>query len=221
MFINEGIPIALWIVSQVFGVLVIAAVFITFQMKRKTMILWGMFFGNLFSVGMHAFLGNWAVVGISAVTALKSLAFIYTTVNKDKMPKWISFATFLLFSALAIFAVILTNVILTNPNANWYDWVMLGAQLFANWTQWAKEGHWIRFSSGAFSVLGLYNNILFMNVMGLVIAGVKLGSIGLYYIRLHASKKLKAKPPRCRECPKGMDSCEKCPYRMTLTVQSD
>ena len=213
MFINEGISIGMWIAAQAFGVLVVASVFITFQFKKKTLILWGMFIGNLMGIGMHMFLGNYAVAAISAVTAIKSLAFIYTTVNKDQMPKWLSLATFIVFTALAIFAVILTNVILTNPNANWSDWVMLGAQCFANWTQWAKGGHWIRFSSGTFSVLATVNNILFMNIMGLVISGIKLTSIALFYIREHRKREPLPYPFICNKCPYNRD-CAKCPYRI-------
>jgi len=194
-------------------------------MRHKTGILWVMAVANALGVLMHGFLGNWAVMGISAVTALKSLAFIWTTKKGGKIPYWLSLAIFLNFTILAVFAVILTNVILTNPNANWSDWVVLGAQCFANWTQWAKSGHWIRFSSGSFSVLATVNNIMFMNVMGLVISGIKLFSISIFYIRLHRETKNKKPislsdeplpyPFICQACPFNRD-CENCPYRIDI-----
>lgn len=191
LFINTDIPLYMWIISQVFGLFVIVSVFMTFQMKKKTWILWGMAIANTMSVFMHAFLGNWAVAAISAVTALKSVSFIWTTKKEGKIPAWFSFSIFVFFSLFAAGAVAFTHFgPMDNPNANWYDWVILGAQIIANFTQWRLGPHWIRASSALFSILAIVNNIMFLNVMGLINSGIKLTSIALIYIRLGREKKL-------------------------------
>lgn len=176
-----------WWISQFFGILVIASVYITFQSKDKIKILCIMGVANLFATLMHVFIGNWGVAAISLVTAFKSVAFIFTTKRSGTISKAFSATVFWFFSAFAIGAVLVTHFMF--DGGHFTDWPILAAQIFANYTQWAKNSHWIRLSSGLFSVLAIGNAIFFLNIMGIVVAVIKLISITVFYIRIQREKK--------------------------------
>ena len=182
-FFQIHVPIWQYTLSQVIGVFVIISMVFVFQSKNKVRMLLLMALASLLSVFMQVLLENYAVAGIAGVTFFKSLSFAWTTKKGASLPPWVGTVAFLVFSSAAVVPVVLL----------WHHWVefaILGAQIFANFTQWRSGTHMMRLSGFLFAVLMIANNIMFLNGAGMIISMFTIISVIIFYVRHFRQKKI-------------------------------
>ena len=181
------IPVVLWmfILSQFFGAINIIIALIRYQYKSKAKTLRLAAVGNVFKALNYAFLLNWSLAGLKIVSIAKNLIFAKTSAHDSRIHFWKSFSIFMIFcliSAAVVFATWWFNNL-------WYEWVILGVVLFANFGKWVKGIHWLRASAIVYRTAMIVNSVLFFfNPTNLIKAIVVIVSISIFYIRLLKEK---------------------------------
>jgi len=181
------LPVILWmfIVSQVFGAINIIIALIRYQYKDKAKTLRLAAVGNVFKSLNYAFLMNWSLAGLKVVSIAKNLIFAKTSAPDSKIKFWHSFAIFLFFCLISTATVFVAWWF----NRVWFEWVILGAVLLANFGKWAKGIHLIRGTAVVYRIVMIFNSIFFfLNPTNLIKAVVVIFSITVFYIRLLREK---------------------------------
>lgn len=181
------LPVVLWmfIISQFFGLINILIALFRYQYKDKAKTLRLAAVGNIFKSLNYAFLLNWSLAGLKVVSIAKNLIFAKTSAPDSKIKFWKSFSIFLFFCAVSTAVVFVTWW----HTRLWFEWVILGAVLLANFGKWAKGIHLIRGTAVVYRGVMIVNSILFfLNPTNLIKAVVVIGSITVFYCRLLAEK---------------------------------
>ena len=176
----------MFIISQFFGLINIAIAFYRYQIKDKAKTLRLAAFGNVFKALNYAFLLNWSLAGLKVVSIGKNLMFAKTSSPDSKIKLWQSISIFVFFcliSAAVVFATWWFNRL-------WFEWVVLGAVLFANFGKWKKGMHILRISAVFYRSVMIVNSIFFfLNPTNLIKAVAIIVSITIFYIRFFREKR--------------------------------
>jgi len=175
------LPVILWmfIISQIFGAINIIIAFIKFQYKEKAKTLKLSAVSNVFKALNYAFLLNWSLAGLKVVSIFKNLFFAKT--SKGEVKRWKSILGFVIFSMISA-GVVLWAWWFTRL---WFEWVILGVVLFANFGKWVKGTHIMRSSQLVYRVAMIINSIVwFLNPTNLIKAVAVIISIIIFYVRL-------------------------------------
>ena len=188
------LPVVWWafIISQIFGLVNIIIAFIKFQYKDKAKTLRLSAIGNVFKSLNYIFLLNWSLAGLKVISIFKNLFFAKT--SKGDVKLWKSILGFVIFSLIS------TGVVFWAwwYSREWFEWVILGVVLFANFGKWVKGIHILRTSQLVYRLAMIYNSIfVFLNPTNLIKAVAVITSIIIFYIRLLREK-----------CKKKKDSVE-------------
>jgi len=192
------IPVLLWmfILSQVFGAVNIIIAIIRYQFKDKAKTLRLAAVGNVFKALNYAFLLNWSLAGLKLVSIAKNLLFAKTSTGKVKF--WKSVAIFIFFCIVSTVVVFVTWWF----NRLWFEWVILGAVLIANFGKWVKGMHWLRGTAIVYRSIMIVNSLLFfLNPTNLIKAVGVIVSITIFYIRLIIERRKKKNTPEQEETP--------------------
>jgi len=184
------LPVVLWmfIISQIFGLVNIVIAFIKFQYKNKAKTLKLSAVGNIFKSLNYAFLLNWSLAGLKLVSIVKNLVWAKESKNPAAVKFWKSLLMFIFFSLVSAFVVFLAWW----SNRIWFEWVILGVVLFANFGKWKKGIHWMRISQFVYRGAMIVNSILFfLNFTNIIKAVAVMISIIIFYVRFFGEKKIK------------------------------
>lgn len=175
-----------WIVSQVFAIITLICVALGFQFKSKSSTLLVSGLAAIFLALSVAFLENWILVGLMAISAVRSFTFAW--VDSRKTPISAAMHFFLMLSFMVL-TVILTVITMIYFEWWWFDFFLLTASLFIIFGQWAKGIHFLRIALVVYSVFAIINHAVFLNVTAILVESVIIVSIVIFYIRFYFGKK--------------------------------
>jgi len=176
-----GVSIPWFVISQVFGVMILIVIFITFQQKNKErLLLWSIFMMVLFFL-MWAALDQWTIAAISGVGAVRNVAFYWLKKNQDRVSRGMSIAILVVFIAFTVTVGFLTR-------SEWFDLVIIISSSFFVIALWQNNPHILRFIGFINGGIFLAVNILLLNIMGMLIELSFITSIIVFYIRYYRRK---------------------------------
>ena len=189
----SGVNMPLWIVSQIFAALALAAIVYAMAISKtkvKTMI--AIVFYNVLMLVSTALLANWLFVGIYSVSIVRDSFFIW---REKKFPdnKALAYATLVLFLIVSIVVSVFTiDWGLSSPQLALAIVIQIMA-LFIIYGAWAKGVHMIRISRFAFNVFSILNYFIFKNYVAILSSTFTLISIIVFYVRYFRKKRAQDK----------------------------
>jgi len=177
MWFEINVDLWQWILSQALGLVGVVLLFITFQAKTKSRMLFLQAIAVLIGAVSTALLENYVLTGLLVFAAVRNFIFLGLDKYEKRVSKLFSYFTLAILLASVVLIVIFTRTW-------WYDWVIMVFALLTTQAKWMKGEHLIRITSLMYSIIVIVNHIAFMNLMGLVIDVVIIISIVLFYIKL-------------------------------------
>jgi hypothetical protein len=194
--LDASIPLWVWILAQVLGVITIIFDFISYQMKDQRRYLLIFSIGSFFWMMMFIVLGNLTLILIAFFSVLRSMVFWW--IFAKKTPKRIlGGRIFLAFALLIGFYGAYLSLSAAPPDERIYHWFVLITALLFVVGQYLPSKHYVRFFAFfyAIAVMVLVMVEGGMNIMGILIELAKIVSIIVFYclaIRNHFySKEIK------------------------------
>jgi len=173
-----------FIVAQVLGVLGLIVVFIAFQTKDKVKLLILDGIANLLMGLAYLAMGLYVIAAINFVAFGRDLAFAWLNNSRKKGEVHPVISVGLLFIFWAAFAAAIIML-----RQSWIDWIILGLILIYVYSLWNKGNHLVRIVCLLLSVVFAYINATALNIMGVVVEGVYIVAITVFYIRLAFGKR--------------------------------
>lgn len=174
------VPLHVWIISQVFMTiaLVIAMSALQVRSKIKTMLL--IAGACLFNALGCAFQLNWVVFTFVAITAVRMLFFAYFEKRNQSgraVGRWCA-------PVVLIVAVVATIIVVSFTWAWWFDWVLLVASCLTVLGTFLRGIHFMRLAMLTYDICVIVNYAVFVNIIGIVMELLLIGSAVVFYIRL-------------------------------------
>ena len=173
-FFEIRVPMWMWILSQVIGVISIILWFIIYQQKDKARQLGLSSIANLLGVVTTFLVGNYVKAGTNAVNCAKNAIFSLTNKNNVTNKK-------ILFLLVCLFSII-NVVVVVSIWTIWLDWVLLGMALILNYGKAFGDIHWVKIPNMIWNILGLVYAMMFMSITGMILHIVIISSIIIFYI---------------------------------------
>jgi len=187
-FSFDEISLTFWIFSQIFALIALVIIIWAFQVKSKSRTLALIVIFNSLMAASTALLGNWLMVGIYCVAALRDVVFLW---REKKYPdnRNISLATLLSFIIIAVAIAAFTIDWFADAPLLILAVVIQIMALFIIYGSWAKGIHMVRISRISFSIFVGINHVLFLNFTGVVIEAVSITTVTIFYVRFFAKKR--------------------------------
>jgi len=174
-----------WITSQIIAFIAVLLGMYSLLRKRKTETLLYGAFVPLFLALSVLLLDNWVVFYILLLAGVRNFLFSWFALREEQgrpiNPK-ITFLAMLSFMAATIVAVAFTW-------EWWFDWLLLASSLFIIYGGWAKGIHKMRIGFFSYDSLVIVNFIVYLNVIGILMSVLLLGSTVVFYIRYFKKRK--------------------------------
>lgn len=166
----------MYIASQIFAVVALICVFISFQWKKKsTLLVWSALTNVCLAIS-YLLLLDWIGFALLTVATVRCICFFFLRKEESKVPQWISICCLFLF----LIAHCISTALLWSE---WYDFVLLAGIIFLTFGLWTKGGNLVRIATLTYASLMIVHNIAVHNWMALMVDIVTIISIFIYYIR--------------------------------------
>lgn len=179
------VPLPLWITSQVLAVFALICAMWAFQIKSKKLTLLMIAIACVFNSTSSAFINNWVVASMLAVSVIRCFIFAYLEHRKEK-GKYVSEK--LTFVLMLVF-MLATCILVAFFWSWWFDFVLLAASLGTIYGNRAKGIHAMRITCLCYDTLVIVNHIVFFNIVGIIMQILIVSSSIVFYIRYFANKR--------------------------------
>ena len=180
--LDASIPLWVWILAQIFGVITIIFDFISYQMKDQRRYLLVFSIGSFFWTLMFITLGNLTLVLIALFSVLRSMVFWW--IFAKKTPKRILGGRIFLGIALLIgFYGAYLSLSAAPEHERIYHWFVLITALLFVVGQYLPSKHYVRFFAFFYAIAVMVLVIVEggLNIMGILIELAKIVSIIVFY----------------------------------------
>ena len=184
------VPIWVFIISQVFGLLYLIIFSYALQIKDKSKTLKWYAIGNILSIFSNALLLNFVLVGTKSVSFFKNISFSWLQKNRGKTSKLFSFFILVFFILLAYIVGIFTW------NGLWFNWVLISMLAISYYGEWHKNIHLLRIGSFLYISAVFVNALMFTNVADMIMCMITVVAIIFFYLRLYKDKKTQKRLPQ-------------------------
>jgi len=167
-----------FIVAQIFGLLGLVVVFITFQTKNKVKLLILDALANLLMAVAYFAMSSHILAIVNLIACFRDIAFAW--LNKHRTHGKVHPA--ISIGLLALFWIAFTVSILLTWQS-WLDLLILGLVLLYVFTLWNKGTHLVRILCLLLSIVFVVINVSTFNIMGIVVESVYIISITVFYVR--------------------------------------
>ena len=180
--LDASIPMWVWILAQVFGVITIIFDFISYQMKDQRRYLLIFSIGSFFWMLMFITLGNLTLILIAFFSVLRSMVFWW--IFAKKTPKRIlGGRIFLAFALLIGFYGAYLSLSAAPEDERIFHWFVLITALLFVVGQYLPSKHYVRFFAFFYAIAVMVLVIVEGggNIMGVLIELAKIVSIIVFY----------------------------------------
>ena len=177
------VPLWLWIISQVIGLVQIVFWVIIYQQRNKAKQLKLSAGANAVALVVNLMVFNFVRAGMKVVAVLKSLVFWQINKRQETGRRVsITARTIIAFVACSL-NIAMAAIVWWLVAYVWFDWVLLAAAFVTNFAKLFGGIHAIKLGGILWNITSTINCLMFLNITGVVTNMIILGSIVAWYIR--------------------------------------
>ena len=208
-WINQ--PPQFWF-AQAFSLVATIIIVVSFQIKRKNVLLMLNVAANAFIFASLILLGAYLGAAGTAVAVIRGFVFF----NMEKRPKWYNYTALGFICTLVVISVVLAVVLAPDfvfgfNFENLFSLIMLAAILVLTFGLWQKNTLFIRFASIFASVIFIVYNVIHEAYVIIILESLIIVSCLVFFIRFLIEKrreKNKTTPPPKEELSGAAESDE-------------